>query len=220
MTAFLKRHLPIVAAIAVLILGGAVAAMAAGSAGSPHHHARKHTGGARRLLQSAAAYTGIPLQTLAGDLRAGKSLGQIAVEAGKTEAGLVKALTATASAGTEQRIGQLVKRPGGLHARHGVHKGGMRLLAARYLGLAPAALRGELHAGKTLADIANSTPGRSSAGLISTLVAAREAQLSTAGESSKKSPTFNAARSARLRTRVSAFVERSHPKTAKQKSGG
>ncbi len=217
MTAFLKRHLPIVAAIVVLILGGAVAAMAAGSTSSPgpHHHA--HAGRARRLFQDAATYIGISDEALAKDLGSGESLGQVAVQAGKTEAGLVKALTATASSAVQQRLSALVKRPGGLSARRRSARAA-RQAAASYLGITLAQLRADLHAGKTLAAVADSTPGRSSAGLISVLLAAREAQAPGNGASSK-SAAAGAARTARLRERITTFVERPHVRSATHKAG-
>lgn len=219
MTSFLKRHLPVVAAIVVLILGGAVAALAAGTtgAGSGHHHARTHSGRDRRLLQSAAAYIGISDQALASDLRSGKSLGQVAVQAGKTEAGLVKALTAAASAATEARLGELVKRPGGLHGHRGSAHA-VRLVAARYLGITLTQLGTDLRAGKTLADVANATPGRSSAGLVAVLLAAREAQISARGAS--KGAALSTARTARLRERIDTFVERPHVAPTRHRTGG
>jgi hypothetical protein len=221
MTTFLKRRLPILAAILVLILGGAVAAMAAGTSGGSHHHHRAgaHSGRAGRLLQSAATYIGVPVETLTADLRAGRSLGQVAVEAGRTEAGLVKTLTATASSGVEERLSELVKRPGGLHASHG-RAHGMRLAAAGYLGITPTQLRADLHAGRTLADIANSTPGHSSAGLVSALVAAREALISADHTGSKAGATISAARSARLRRRITTFVDRPHAGRVRHPAGG
>jgi hypothetical protein len=59
------------------------------------------------------------------------------------------------------------------HAHHGKRqRRGKLATAASYLGLSEAQLRSELQAGKSLAEIANATPGKSEAGLIQTLEAA------------------------------------------------
>ncbi len=67
-------------------------------------------------------------------------------------------------------------------ARAGRHRGPRALLtvAAGYLGVSPAQLSSELRSGKTLAQIADATAGKSEAGLVQTLVAARKAQLDKA----------------------------------------
>jgi hypothetical protein len=52
--------------------------------------------------------------------------------------------------------------------------------AAAYLGLSKTALASELQSGKTLAQIANATAGKSSNGLIEALEAARKARLTAA----------------------------------------
>lgn len=86
-------------------------------------------------------------------------------------------------------------------ARHGhTHgagaRGGMLVSAAGYLGLSPAQVRGELQSGKSLAEIASATRGKSSAGLIEALEAAQKQRLLAA--------------SASLPGRVSAAVDRVH----------
>jgi hypothetical protein len=226
MSGFLKRHIPVIAAIVVLILGGSVAALAAG-AGKPHSHSHGHAhqhglaaGAPRgwRMMQSAAAYVGIPVATLEADLHSGKSLGQVATEAGKTEAGLVQALATTARAGLEERIAQGVKLPGGIHGQHKRgHK--LRTTAAGYLGITPGALNKDLRSGQTLAQIAESTPGHSKEGLVKALVAARRANLPASGLSpgTKNTPKTQ---EARLRERVSSFVDHAHSSTKKHKTGG
>jgi hypothetical protein len=224
MRTFLKRRLPVIAVLAVLLTGGAVAAMAAG--GSTASHARTHQHGStplrgRRVLQAAAGYIGIPLETLEQDLRSGKSLGQVATEAGKTEAGLVQALATAAKAGLEQRLAQAVKQPGGLRGEFGrAHK--LRTAAAQYLGLAPAELNVKLQNGATLGQLADATPGHSRAGLISSLLAAHRSRVSNPLATNGKSPT--AKHSAHLRRRIAAFVDRPHAtkttKASKSTLGG
>ncbi|HTW41959.1 MAG TPA: hypothetical protein VMD79_06570 [Solirubrobacteraceae bacterium] len=66
--------------------------------------------------------------------------------------------------------------------------------AASYLGVSRARLRSELRAGKSLADVAAATPGKSAQGLIAALENAQKAKL--------------AARTARLPARIRADVER------------
>src|ERR1700675_4571274 len=76
------------------------------------------------------------------------------------------------------------------------HKGpaGPLVTAAGYLGLSNAQLRSELQSGKSLAVIANSTPGKSQAGLVEALEGADKRKL--------------AAAAARMPQRVLAQVDR------------
>jgi hypothetical protein len=64
-------------------------------------------------------------------------------------------------------------------------RGGMRMLAtaASYLGISQPQLESELRRGKTLAQVANATSGRSEAGLIEALITARKARLSKSAAS-------------------------------------
>ena len=210
MSSFLKRRLALLAALAVLLTGGAVAAMAAGgstTAHAGHRHGLSSPRGAR-LLQAAATYIGIPVETLVQDLHSGKSLAQVATEGGKTEAGLVQVLATTAQAGLEQRLAQAIKQRGGL--RGGGHARGrtLRLAAAGYLGTTPAELAARLRSGLTLARIAEATPGRTRAGLIEALLASRNPKF--ANPLLPGPHLGRAARSARLRARITAFVDRPH----------
>jgi hypothetical protein len=82
------------------------------------------------------------------------------------------------------------------HHRKGQHKrrGGLLTTAASYLGTSPAQLRSELSSGKSLAEIANATSGKSSQGLIEALEAADKRRLASVA--------------ARLQTRIAARVDR------------
>ncbi len=217
MRLFIRRRLPLVATLALLLAGGTVAAMAAGGnlsshghRASPHHHGNASPSRGRRILQTAASYIGTTPEVVEQGLASGKSLGQLATEAGKSEAGLVQALASAARPGLEERIAQAVKQPGaGLRGmRRHAHR--LRIAAAAYLGLTPAALRAQLHAGRTLAQIADATPGHSRAALIDAIVAARLAQapernlLRPAGKRSASSK----ARATRIRRRVTTLVDR------------
>jgi hypothetical protein len=210
MRSFLKRRLALIALLVVLLTGGAVAAMAAGgttTGRAPHRHGISSPRGAR-LLQAAATYIGIPVETLIQDLHSGKSLAQLATANGKTEAGLVQVLATTARAGLEQRLAQAIKQPGGL--RGGGHARGLtlRLAAASYLGTTSTALQTQLRSGLTLAQVADATPGHSRAGLIAALLATRNRKF--ANPLLFHSGVGEAARSGRLRRHITAFVDRSH----------
>jgi hypothetical protein len=83
-------------------------------------------------------------------------------------------------------------------------------VAAAYLGLERAQLRDELRSGRTLAEIAGGTAGRSASGLIDALVSARAARLQAA-VADKKLPAAKAGkRLAGLRKRVTLEVNRIH----------
>ena len=146
----------------------------------------------------------------ATQLEAGKTLAQVAdATSGKSAAGLVDALVAAekteiAAAVTAGRLTQaqadqftatlkarftaLVNGtepehgpggPGGHGFGHG--PGGDEFTAAAsYLGLTESALATQLQAGKTLAQIANGTSGKSAAGLIDALVAAEKTEIAAA----------------------------------------
>jgi len=63
------------------------------------------------------------------------------------------------------------------HAHGASRRHGTLALAASYLGVSRIQLHSERHAGKTLAQIAAATPGKSEAGLIQTLLVARKSAL-------------------------------------------
>jgi hypothetical protein len=81
-------------------------------------------------------------------------------------------------------------------------------VAARYLGLRPVQLATELRSGKTLAQIANATPGKSAAGLIDAIVAARKPAIDARVAAGSLTQAKADARLARLRSRVTAAVNR------------
>src|ERR1035437_4919076 len=81
-------------------------------------------------------------------------------------------------------------------------------LAAAYLGVTRAQLHRELRSGRTLAQIANSTKGRSAAGLIQALVSAKSASLIAEAATTHLTAAKRSARLARLRAHVDAEVNR------------
>jgi hypothetical protein len=202
----LKRRLALAVGIAALAAGGAVAAMAATS-GTTHRAHSARTGGqlGGRDLPAAAAYLGIGPQQLESELSSGKSLAQIADStAGKSESGLVSAIVAArraslaaASAKLPKRVQSEVKRVHGSHLASAVRG---------YLGLTGIQIREQLRAGKTLAQIADSIPGKSSAGLIAAIVAARQQQLAATVAAHKLTQAQASHRSATLTKRVTRLV--------------
>jgi hypothetical protein len=149
-------------------------------------------------LVAAATYLGTTPASLETQLQAGKTLAAIAQATnGKSVAGLVSALVAAekaelAAAVTAGKLtqaqadtiaGTLLERftdfvngvhpaggpPGGGHFGHGPGPG--LDAAATYLGISETSLFTQLRSGKTLAQIADATSGKSAAGLIAALVA-------------------------------------------------
>lgn len=82
-------------------------------------------------------------------------------------------------------------------------------VAAAYLGIPRAKLRGELRSGRTLAQVAGSISGRSVAGLTAALLAAGRARLEAEAAAGHISSAERNVRLARLQRRVTAVVNRS-----------
>ena len=149
-------------------------------------------------LTAAASYLGTTAAALETQLQAGKTLAAIAgATSGKSVDGLVSALVAaektelaaavtagslsqaqadTISPTLQQRFTDFVNGvrpaggpPGGGHFGHGPGPG--LDAAATYLGISQTSLFTQLRSGKTLAQLADATSGKSAAGLIAALVA-------------------------------------------------
>jgi hypothetical protein len=181
-------------------------------------------------LDAAATYLGLTEDQLRTQLESGKTLAQIAnATSGKSASGLVAALVADAkkdiaaavssgkltqaqadsiTADLQQRITDLVN---GTLPKHGpgpgfgVHIGGLDA-AASYLGLTEDQLRTQLEAGKTLAQIANATSGKSAAGLIAALVAAEKQEIANAVSSGRLTQAQADTITADLQQRVTDLV--------------
>ena len=184
--------------IAALALGGTALAAkghsqtkrAASAARADHH-------GPGDEFAAAASYLGSTTDALLTQLRVGKTLAQVADStSGKSKAGLIAALVShekqeladavaakrLTQAQSDQIASTLTQRftgfvngvrpamgPGGRGPGHD-HGGGIQV-AATYLGLTVDGLRTQLQGGKTLAQVANATSGKSASGLIDALVA-------------------------------------------------
>jgi hypothetical protein len=191
-------------------LSAGLSATPISSSSGGHGTAGDHRGGGGDDLAAAATYLGISQADLLTELRAGKTLAQIGgATSGKTVAGLIDALvtaekaelaaavtageitqaqadqmtaTLTAHATAEANGTRPDHGPGGPGGHgHGGPGGGDELtVAATYLGITEAALTTQLEAGKTLAQVATATSGKSTAGLIDALVAAEKVEIAAA----------------------------------------
>jgi len=218
-----SRKIALIAIVAVLLVGGAVAALAAtGSSNKASHKDARDVAAVspaavphsevKPTIATAAGYLGLSPVTIRRDLRSGKSLAQIAQETGKSEAGLVKALlTGRHSKITEaekklaERVAAQVRRPGGPVARRIIS---LRRAALSYLGISPAQLRKDERGGRSLAQIAQSTPGRSEAGLIQALASSRRQELEEAAQKGVLSRQSERSRVAQVQKTVTMYVHR------------
>ncbi len=166
-------------------------------------------------LQDAATYLGISVEELKAELSEGKSLAQIAAATpGRSESGLIETLVqqrrqriAKEAESLPKRVKEAVVKPGGPGSGSG---GGMLAVARTYLGISATELTKELHSGKSLGAIAESTPGRSRDGLGNALSAAREQQLESAAQAGKLSQAAKQVRLAHVRRRVERILSRTH----------
>lgn len=95
-------------------------------------------------------------------------------------------------------------RGGGLGDR-GPRRGGLTA-AADYLGVSPATLFSDVQSGKTLAQVAEATPGKSVQGLIDAIVAAEKTQLTAAVSSGRLTQAQADQLSAQTRNRATNMV--------------
>ena len=185
------------AVFGVLALVGGGTALAAKGKG----HGALRTGvvghrlhGPDRMLDTVSSYLGIGAADLAAQLRGGKTLADVAnATNGKSAQGLVDALVAAEKKNLDAAVaaGRLTQAQAdsiakmleqrttgfvnGAHRGPGPHVGGGPSddlqVAADYLGTTAASLMTQLRGGKTLADVAGATSGKSASGVIAALVA-------------------------------------------------
>ena len=196
----MKKTKVALVAVGLLALAGGGTALASKGKGTTHktnQTLRAHDmHGQGDELAAAASYLGTTTASLTTQLQAGRTLAQIAgATNGKSAAGLVSALVAaektelvaavtagkltqsqadTITPTLQQRFTDFVNGvrpaggpPGGGHG-HGPGPG--LDTAATYLGISQTSLFTQLKTGKTLAQIANATTGKSATGLIAALV--------------------------------------------------
>lgn len=184
------RKLLVALCAACLLAGGAVA-VAATSHGGNRSSARAAyiDGVARRLGVSPGALTAAMQAAGAEQVKAALAAGRI---------------TPARAAALESRLAKgRVPFPG---ARAGGRSQGVRA-AASYLGLPASTLRGEL-SGRSLAQIASSTPGKSLAGLEAALTAAARERIATAEAKGRITAAEAQRRLGRLPARIAALVQR------------
>ncbi len=179
MNRVLRKKLLVGLAVVAVIAGVTAAVVMAAKPSARHHR--------RGALATAADYLGVSSTQLRSELRSGKSLAQVAdATAGRSEAGLIAALEAADkeklaadAAALPSIVTDEVDRIGGPTVVHAAGHGRGRVLvpAASYLGVNAAQLRAQLLAGKTLAQIAEASDGKSVAGLVAALVAEKRTAL-------------------------------------------
>jgi hypothetical protein len=229
-----RRRLAVLATALAVVAGGA-AAIAAGGHGKGHgkaHRARRRAATPTltvRDLRAAAAYLGVPVAELAGALRSGESLDEVAAATpGKSAAGVVNVLTAEKRRRLDARAAAVGTRASSEASGHAKSGPGLRRLsrvaeggsasarvpgvAAAYLGVSTQTLQRELR-GRTLAEVAQTTHGKSLAGLIDALTATRRERLDAAIGAHRISPARAEAVNARVSRRVAAIVNRRFPES-------
>jgi hypothetical protein len=231
MTRAMRQKVIAGAAVAVLVAGGALAAVSATGQGADAKRGARHAAAARvrsRDLAIAATYLGLPPAELSRQLAGGKTLAQIAAGSGggKSVQGLTEALEAAKraklaklAANLPKRVSAEVQRPGGpgggprLSPRARLHvlfSRRRRLADAvlAYLSTTRAQLEHELISGKTLAQVAAATPGKSAGGLVDAIVAAAQRRPAVAAAHSHVSAAQRASHEARLRRRATRLTQR------------
>lgn len=217
MRSHLKRNLMLGVALAAVIAGVLIAVLSGG-----HHHGRAGHLDARPSgrsdIQIAADYLGMGAPELRRRLRSGETMGQVAqTTAGRTQAGLLDALlTSRAAVLRSQKLppSEERERLARLRTRtvaeihHARHKRSDVAAAARYLAVGEAHLRAELRSGRTLAQIASSTGGRSAAGLTDALVRSRRQRLEAELSNGKITASQERLALASLRGRVTNEINR------------
>ncbi len=232
-----KQKLFLAIAVAVLVAAGAMTALAAtGRDGAHKHKARSaraaahHRGGLE--LATAASYLGLSAAQINSDLQSGQTLAQIAnATGGKSAAGLIEALVAARKAKLTAVIAKLPQRvtaevnsqsgplsPAKSAQGHRARSHGRASLvgaqsylafaASSYLGMTAAQLQSELQSGKTLAQIANATAGKSETGLIEALTKAKKEKLQAALAAGTITQAQENMRLAHVGARVKALVSR------------
>ncbi len=219
-----------------LAAGSFVAANSSATAGTAHGFGHGGPGRGHDDIAAAAAYLGITQDALLTQLQSGKTLAQVAnATSGKSAAGLIdamvaaeqKELAAAVKAGrlTQAQADQMTANlkahetaevngtfrgghgPGDHHGAHG----DALAAAATYLGISQSALLTQLQSGKTLAQVAEATSGKSTAGLVAALVAAEKSELAAAVKAGDLTQAQADQIATGLEARVTAMVNGQRP---------
>lgn len=195
MNSLLRRKL-VIGVSAVVLLGGAAGAVAAtsGSGGS----------GRQAYLSDVATRLGVAPSALTAAMKA--------ADIDRIEAAVAAGRLSRAKA---ELLKQRIQRSGvplygfGFGGRRGGL--GRASAAAQYLGITHAALRSERRSGKSLAQIAASTPGKSVAGLQAAIIAAAKTRLAAAVSSGRITAQQEQERLSRLSGQIEAMLARTSP---------
>ncbi len=168
-----------------IVIAGAVALAAVAGAGAAV--AASHDWGSseqrQAVIADAAGRLGVTPSALQDAFKAAlKDQVEAAVKAGTLTRTQGDAIEARIAAGQGLGFGG----PGGPRGMGGMHRGGEGLTAAAtYLDQTETQLRAQLQSGKTLADIAKATSGKTVDGLVQAMVDAEKAELDKAVQSGK-----------------------------------
>ena len=241
MTGASKRKSMVGVAVAALLVGAVLAIVTfSGSRKGPiepssNHVARFHDVGGPSDLALAAAYLGVSRAQLRHQLSSGSTIAELAnTTSGHSAAELTDALfaakaarlSAAASAGKlsksdqASRLAKLPKRIAAeIYRRRYTASAGPRDIAAtaHYLGLTVKQIRDGQGSGRSLAQIAAGTAGRSRAGLIHALVSAKSAALAAAVRPGTLSRSEQSTMRAKLVRRFTAEVDHVPAKRASRR---
>jgi hypothetical protein len=186
--------------VAAIVLAGGGAAVAATAFTSPS--ARDSA-----IISDAAGQLGIQPSALSSALtKAIDDQINAAVTAGQLSQSQASALESRLASGDLPLFGGLL---GGAGA--GGRFGGELSAAATYLGLTSSQIQSDLRGGQTLAQIANSTTGKSSSGLVTALVSAVESNLGSAVSAGKLTSSQEQTIESNLQTRITDLVNGTRP---------
>ena len=230
-----RISIPALAACAVAVLVGAGCGSSesnSGSSSSTTSAASKHHRLQVGLVGLAASYLGIERSQVRRDLREGKTLADVAnSSSGHSANGLLEYALKVRSHQLEllEHEGAITEAQLKLrleemrrHLELRLNRQGLAVTGAAiratvaYLALKPKQLHAERRAGKSLAEIAAATPGRSAQGLIGAIVAAEQTALSRSAVPGARQPS-----KAELEAAARKFVYRTpHHAGASGSSGG
>ena len=177
-------------------------------------------------FSAASAYMGVSKAKLRKELSAGRSLAAVAsTTAGHSALGLLEAIMRPrvrrieaqvaakrlSKTAAQRRIQRIRQRVQARLARSTTYKPTVAI-AGQYLGLSATALRAKLHGGKTLSQLADGTPGKSTKGLVAAVMAVRINELvHGVDETSEATLRHESALLQGLEARVRTEVKRAAP---------
>jgi hypothetical protein len=199
---WLTKHKLVAGLIAGAVLGGAGAAVAATQSSSPNRR--------QAYLNDVAKHLGVSPKSLESALQAA-AIDRIeeAVASGRLTQSQANELKKRVHEGHLRPFGRERFGHGRLHL--GVGQTGILEVAARYLGISPEALLRERQSGKSLAQIAESTPGKSVAGLKAAIVSEAKKHLDSVVGRGRLSAKKESELLTRISTRIQAILQRTAP---------